>query len=62
MSSGAINKSWFTFKDEIFERFRRKVLFSEVMQKVNTRKWIYSKESFQEHSINSTDEKPKTIR
>lgn len=51
LSIGPINESWDSFKEEIVDRFRRKVLFSEVIQKVDARKWIFSKESFQEYAI-----------
>lgn len=51
LSTGSINESWFSFKEEIIDRFRRKVLFNEVIQKVNSRKWIFSKESFQEYAM-----------
>lgn len=51
MSTGTVNKSWLTFKKEIVDRFKRKILFSDIMLKVDARKWIYSKESFQEYSM-----------
>ncbi|KMQ84908.1 hypothetical protein RF55_16907 [Lasius niger] len=52
LSYGPINESWFSLKEEIIDCFRRKVLFNEVIQKVNARKWIFSKESFQEYAMN----------
>lgn len=50
-STGPVNKSWISFREEIIDRFRRKVLFNEVIQKVNARKWNFSKESFQEYAM-----------
>lgn len=51
LSTGSVNKSWTSFREEIIDRFRRKVLFNEVLQKVNARKWNFSKESFQEYAM-----------
>ncbi|XP_067204114.1 uncharacterized protein [Linepithema humile] len=42
--------TWNTFKEAIVRRFKRRVPFHVAMQKVDARKWIYPKESFQEYA------------
>lgn len=50
-STGTVNRSWPCFKDAIIRRFKRKILFHVVMQKVEARTWNYIKESFQEYAM-----------
>jgi len=51
LSSGDINSSWDSFKSAITRRFKRRMLLSLVMQKVENRKWNFSSESFQEYAM-----------
>lgn len=51
LNTGSINKSWLFFRKEIIDRFKRKIRSNKVIQKINNRKWIFSKESFQEYAM-----------
>ncbi|KMQ88009.1 hypothetical protein RF55_12579 [Lasius niger] len=51
LSSGDIYKSWTTFKVAITRRFKRRIVFTVVMQKIESRKWNYSTESFQKYAM-----------
>jgi len=48
---GSINRSWITFKTALISRFKRKVFYSSVMQKVESWKWIFSRESFSDYAM-----------
>lgn len=50
LSSGEINRSWFCFKKAILDRFKRKVLVSVLMQKIQARRWNATTESFQDYA------------
>jgi len=49
--TGSVNRSWITFRSALISHFKRKVLYSTVMQKVESRKWIFSKESFSDYAM-----------
>lgn len=51
LSPGETSESWDRFKIAILRRFKRKIPFSVLMQKVEARKWIFSKESFQDYAM-----------
>ncbi|KYN17143.1 hypothetical protein ALC57_10582 [Trachymyrmex cornetzi] len=51
MEEGQTTHSWPLFKDAITLRFKRRVPFHVTMTKIENRKWNYSKESFQEYSM-----------
>ncbi|CAL1672453.1 unnamed protein product [Lasius platythorax] len=51
MSTGSTIESWMGFKTAITKRFKRRVLFHIVMQKIEARKWIYTKETFHEYAM-----------
>jgi len=51
LCTGSINRSWITFKIALISRFKRKILYSTVMQKVESRKWIFSRESFSDYAM-----------
>lgn len=49
--SGDMLESWSAFKDALVRRFTRKILFHVAMQKIEARKWNYSKESFYNYAM-----------
>ncbi|KYN28482.1 hypothetical protein ALC57_02094 [Trachymyrmex cornetzi] len=49
--SGSVNDSWLCFKQAISKRFRREVPYQVIFQRVDNRKWNFSKESFQEYAM-----------
>jgi len=51
VNTGNTNKSWTDFKTVIFCRFRRRIPFGVIMQKIEARKWIFSSESFQDYAM-----------
>ncbi|KMQ86352.1 retrovirus-like pol polyprotein, partial [Lasius niger] len=51
MSTGSTIESWMGFKTAITKRFKRRVLFHIAMQKIEARKWVYTKETFQEYAM-----------
>ncbi|KMQ88330.1 hypothetical protein RF55_12209 [Lasius niger] len=51
LSPGYVNKSWDAFKNAITRRFKRRILFNVVMQRVENRKWNFATETFQEYAI-----------
>ncbi|KMQ87107.1 hypothetical protein RF55_13706 [Lasius niger] len=51
LSPGDINQSWDAFKTAITRRFKRRVLFNVVMQRVEGKRWNYAAESFQEYAM-----------
>jgi len=44
-------ESWEGFQESIIKRFDRKVLFHVALQRIEARKWNFSKESFQEYAM-----------
>lgn len=50
MSTGSTFESWMGFKTAITKRFKRRV-FHIAMQKIETRKWIDTKETFQKYAM-----------
>ncbi|KYM99954.1 hypothetical protein ALC62_09289 [Cyphomyrmex costatus] len=51
LDDGQINDSWFSFKNAIIKRFKRYVPFHVLMQKVESRKWNFPKESFHDYVL-----------
>lgn len=51
LSTGSINRSWPCFKEAITERFKRRILFHVVMQKVEAHCWNFNKKTFQEYAL-----------
>ncbi|KYQ53647.1 hypothetical protein ALC60_03318 [Trachymyrmex zeteki] len=51
LNSGTVNNLWLNFKQAISQRFRREVPYQVIFQKVDNRKWNFSKESFQEYAM-----------
>ncbi|KMQ88500.1 hypothetical protein RF55_12002 [Lasius niger] len=51
LKAGVVNRDWDCFKQAIISRFRRNVVFTAVMQKVEARKWNISAESFQDYAM-----------
>lgn len=51
LSTGDICESWTSFKTAITRRFKRRIVFQAVMQKIENRKWMYSSETFQEYAM-----------
>ncbi|RLU23498.1 hypothetical protein DMN91_003703 [Ooceraea biroi] len=49
--SGAVIESWRSVRSEIVKIFDRKIPFFKMMQKIEARKWLSSKESFDEYAI-----------
>jgi len=47
----SVNIYWITFKSALISHFKRKVLYSIVMQKIESRKWIFSRESFSDYAM-----------
>lgn len=52
MSSGEVNTSWNIFKKKITDRFQRRVLTSVTRRKMEARRWLYFKETFQKYAMN----------
>jgi len=52
LDTGTINDSWSTFKIAVTKRFHRQIPFHVIVQKVEERKWNYSKEMFQKYAFN----------
>jgi len=52
LCTGSINRSWLIFRSALISRFKRKILYSAVIQKVESRRWIFSKESFSDYAMN----------
>lgn len=50
MGSGEMLESWQGFSEAIEKRFRRKILFHVAIQKVEARRWNFTKESFLEYA------------
>ncbi|KYN22637.1 hypothetical protein ALC57_04961 [Trachymyrmex cornetzi] len=50
IGSGSMLESWQGFKEAILKRFTRKILYHIAIQKVENRKWNFSKESFLEYA------------
>lgn len=51
LSSSNIRRSWATFKQALSDRFRRTVMYHVQIQKVEARKWMFTKESFQDYAM-----------
>ncbi|XP_071628367.1 uncharacterized protein [Temnothorax longispinosus] len=51
LCTGDVNGSWDAFKEAIVKRFKRRVLFNVVMQKINNRIWNFSAELFQDYAM-----------
>ncbi|KYN18146.1 hypothetical protein ALC57_09547, partial [Trachymyrmex cornetzi] len=51
LNSGTVNDSWFNLKQAISQRFKRDIPFRVTFQKVESRKWNFSKESFQDYAM-----------
>lgn len=51
LGSGSMLESWQGFRDAIIKRFARRVLFHVAMQRIEARRWNYTKESFQEYAM-----------
>lgn len=51
LGTGTVNQSWLVFREAIVRRFKRKVLFHVVMQKVEARTWNYGKETFHDYAM-----------
>lgn len=51
MQSGCVLESWDGLNKEIVKMFDRKISFYVAMQNIETRKWAYSKESFDQYAI-----------
>lgn len=51
LSNGSTIESWFGFREAIIKCYRKRILFHVAMQKVEARKWIYNKESFQDYAM-----------
>lgn len=51
LSTGQMIESWESFKQAIVKRFDRKILFHVAIQRIETRKWNYTKETFLEYSM-----------
>ncbi|XP_011859318.1 PREDICTED: uncharacterized protein LOC105556816 [Vollenhovia emeryi] len=49
--SGSMLESWDGFRTAILKRFSRKVLYHVALQKIEARKWTYSKETFLEYAM-----------
>lgn len=50
LDTGTINDNWCTFKQAVISRFQHETPFYLIVQKVEARKWIPSKETFQEYA------------
>lgn len=44
-------ESWEGFREAILKRFKRKILFHVVLQKIEARKWNFAKESFLDYAL-----------
>jgi len=51
LCTGSVNRSWIMFRSALISRFKRKILYSAVMQKVEARRWIFTKESFSDYAM-----------
>lgn len=51
LESGTMLESWTGFREAVMKRFVRKVPFYVAMRKIETRKWIHSKELFHEYAL-----------
>lgn len=50
MGTGPMLNSWMGLKGAILKRFDRRVLFSVAMQRIEARRWIPAKETFQAYA------------
>lgn len=51
IQTGTAVESWIGLRDELIKMFDSKMLFYKVMQKVEARKWLPAKETFDEYAI-----------
>lgn len=51
MQSGDVLKSWTSLKRELLKMFDRKVLFTAAMQRIEARRWLSHKESFDQYAM-----------
>jgi len=51
LQDGPVIESWLNLKAELAKMFERRVPFYKAMQKIEARKWIPSKESFDQYTI-----------
>lgn len=51
LKPGEVNRSWHTFKEAITSRFHRQMLVSEVIHKIEARKWNPAVEIVQEYAM-----------
>jgi len=51
LSTGDVNRSWFTFKAAVIDHFSREVLFHVDMQKIEARRWNSASESFRDYAM-----------
>ncbi|KYN27626.1 hypothetical protein ALC57_02980 [Trachymyrmex cornetzi] len=50
MEEGSSTLSWFSFKEAIIARFKRRIPFHVAMAKIEACRWNFTKESFQEYA------------
>ncbi|XP_011858461.1 PREDICTED: uncharacterized protein K02A2.6-like [Vollenhovia emeryi] len=50
-TTGPINDSWSVFKSAIIRRFEREIVYTAVTRKADERRWLFSKESFQDYAM-----------
>lgn len=51
LNSGSIFRSWIEFRSAIIDRFKRRVFFSNIMQKAEARKWLPSRATFSDYAM-----------
>ncbi|KYN17400.1 hypothetical protein ALC57_10313 [Trachymyrmex cornetzi] len=51
IGSGSMLESWQGFRESILKRFTRRILYHVAIQKVESRKWNYTKETFLEYAM-----------
>ncbi|XP_011878157.1 PREDICTED: uncharacterized protein LOC105567696, partial [Vollenhovia emeryi] len=51
LTTGSINESWSDFRSAVIRRFKRQILYTAVIRKADERRWIFSKESFQDYAM-----------
>ncbi|XP_067214809.1 uncharacterized protein [Linepithema humile] len=52
LDTGTINDTWTSFKQAVIRRFHRQIPFCVIVQKVEARRWNFTKETFQEYALN----------
>lgn len=51
LSPSTVSKSWSIFKSSILDRFRRKIFYGDIVQKIENRKWLFYKETFADYAM-----------